>query len=388
MKHDRIHERHEFVNLCTPCIRIDIWAEFVIALLITKYRMEAGVKEKIPVGILGATGQVGQKFVFLLAHHPFFRIAELVASQRSAGGKYGDVCNWKQGVPIPGDVAGMTVKNTDEDLSSVILFSGLDSSVAGPVEAAYAKKGHHVISNSKNHRMDPDVPILIPEVNLGHLEIVKRQPYKGSIVTNSNCSTMFLVMALCPIHRTFGVEAVQVTTMQAISGAGYPGVASMDILGNVIPYIGEEEEKMERETRKMLGHYTGSSIEPAPFAVSAQCNRVAVFDGHTETVSVKLAQTAKPEEVAHALRSLKGLDGPDLPSAPPQPIIVMEENDRPQPARDVWLNNGMSTIVGRIRPCPVMDIKMVILGHNTIRGAAGAAVLNGELMLAKGYIKA
>jgi aspartate-semialdehyde dehydrogenase len=198
---------------------------------------------------------------------------------------------------------------------------------------------------------------------------------------------MFLVMALAPIQRAFGIEAVQVTTMQAVSGAGYPGVASMDIIGNVVPYIGEEEEKMERETRKMLGRFTGTAIEPAPFLVSAQCNRVAVFDGHTETVSLKLSSKATPEDVANALRSFKGLPQElGLPSAPAQPIVVFEEKDRPQPARDVWINRGMSTIVGRIRPCPVFDIKMVVLGHNTIRGAAGAAVLNGETMLAKGYI--
>ncbi len=345
--------------------------------------------EKIPVAILGATGQVGQKFVLLLAHHPLFRIHELVASQRSAGKKYAEIASWKQTTPIPADVAGMTVKYTDDPLTSPILFSGLDSSVAGPVEEAYARKGHHVSSNSKNHRMDPDVPIAIPEVNPEHLEIIKRQPYGGgSIVTNSNCSTMFLVMALAPLHKELGVEAVQVTTMQAISGAGYPGVPSMDILGNVIPYIGEEEEKMERETKKMLGTFVGGAIEPATFAVSAQCNRVAVFDGHTETVSVRLATKTSPEAVRKLLREFRGEPQQmKLPSAPPQPIIVFEENDRPQPARDVWLSAGMATMVGRVRPCPVFDIKMVVLGHNTIRGAAGAAVLNGEYMLRKGYIK-
>ncbi len=349
---------------------------------------EVDVKERIPVGILGATGQVGQKFVLLLADHPRFRIAELVASERSAGKRYGEVASWKQAVAIPEGVAGMTVKGTDEKLASPVLFSGLDSSVAGPLEETYARAGHHVISNSKNHRMDPDVPIVIPEVNAEHLGIVKRQSYAGSIVTNSNCSTMFLVMALAPIHRAFGVEAVLVSTMQAVTGAGYPGVASMDILGNVVPFIGEEEEKVERETKKMLGTLTPSGIEPAPFAVSAHCNRVAVFDGHTETVSVRLRTKASPEEVR---RVLSGFRGPPecarLPSAPAQPIVVFTDNDRPQPARDVWINKGMSTIVGRVRPCPVFDIKMVILGHNTIRGAAGAAVLNGEYMLETGLLR-
>jgi aspartate-semialdehyde dehydrogenase len=350
--------------------------------------METGVKEKIPVAILGATGQVGQKFVLLLRDHPYFRIHELVASQRSAGKKYSDVCTWKQTTPIPPEVASLTVKDTDEKLSSPILFSGLDSSVAGPVEETYAKNGHHVISNSKNHRMDADVPIIIPEVNADHLQIITRQPYRGSIVTNANCAAMPLVLVLAPIHRTFGVEAVHITTMQAISGAGYPGVPSLDILGNVIPYIGEEEEKVERETVKMMGTYTGTAIEPAKFLVSAQCNRVAVFDGHMEAVSIKLSTKATPARIAEILRGFSGLPQElKLPSAPAQPVIVFEENDRPQPARDVWLNNGMSALVGRIRPCPLFDIKMIILGHNTIRGAAGAAVLNGETMLAKGYLK-
>ena len=345
--------------------------------------------DKIPVAILGATGQVGQKFIFLLADHPYFRIAELVASQRSAGKRYAEIANWKQTTPIPPAVAGMTVKYTDDSLASPILFSGLDSSVAGPVEEAYARKGHHVISNSKNHRMDPDVPIVIPEVNPEHLDIIRSQKFGGgTIVTNSNCSTMFLVIALAPLHKAFGVEAVQVTTMQAVSGAGYPGVPSLDILGNVVPYIGEEEEKMERETVKMLGTFTGSAIEPARFVVSAQCNRVAVHDGHTETVSVRLHSKATPAQVMTVLREFRGLPQEmKLPLAPENPIIVFEDNDRPQPARDVWLSRGMATMVGRVRPCPVMDINMVVLGHNTIRGAAGAAVLNGEYMLKKGYVK-
>ena len=345
---------------------------------------------KVPVAVLGATGQVGQKFILLLANHPLFRVTELVASQRSAGKKYAEIASWKQTTAIPRDVAEMTVKDTDDSLESPVLFSGLDASVAGAVEEAYARRGHHVISNSKNHRMDADVPIVIPEVNPEHLEITRCQRFGGgTIVTNSNCSTMFLVMALAPIHKAFGVEAVQVTTMQAVSGAGYPGVPSMDIIGNVIPYIGEEEEKMERETRKMLGKYTGSAIEPAPFAVSAQCNRVAVFDGHMETVSVRLRTKATPSQVMDALRSFRGQPQElKLPLAPENPIIVFEENDRPQPARDVWLSRGMAAMVGRVRPCPVLDIKMVVLGHNTIRGAAGAAVLNGEFMLKKGYIKA
>lgn len=344
--------------------------------------------KKIPVAILGATGTVGQKFILLLEGHPYLEVKELVASERSAGKKYAEVCNWKQDVPIPEKIARLTVKYTDEPLAASICFSGLDASVAGPVEASYADQGRFVISNSRNHRMDPDVPIIIPEVNHDHLEIIKKQKHQGgAIVTNSNCSTMFLAMALAPIHRSFGIEAVQVTTMQAISGAGYPGVASLDILGNVIPYIGGEEEKMEIETQKILGTLSGDRIVPAPFPISAQCNRVAVFDGHTETLSIKLKAKAEPEEVRRVLREFRGLpQEAGLPSAPERPLVVVDAQDRPQPARDVWLNRGMSTIIGRVRKCPVFDIKMVILGHNTIRGAAGAAVLNAETMVHKGYI--
>ncbi len=343
--------------------------------------------DRIPVAVLGATGTVGQKFISLLRDHPFFTVAEVVASQRSAGKTYAEACEWKQDMFIPEEVAGMTVKSTEESLKSPILFSGLDSSVAGPVEEQYAKAGHTVISNSKNHRMDPDVPIIIPEVNSDHFKIVKTQPYAGGIITNSNCSTMFLAMALAPIYKAFGLEAVQVTTMQAISGAGYPGVPSMDILGNVIPYIGEEEEKMERETVKILGTFNGKEIVPAPFAVSAQCNRVAVFDGHTETVSMKLKTRATPEDVRKALKSFSGIPQElGLPFAPKHPILVFDEPNRPQPARDAWKERGMSTSVGRIRVCPVFDIKMVVMGHNTIRGAAGAAILNGETFVKLGYL--
>lgn len=344
--------------------------------------------EKIPVAILGATGTVGQKFVTLLNNHPYFRIHELVASPRSAGNRYSDICRWKQNKPIPETVAKMTVKATEEELDSVILFSGLDSSVAGPVEVKYANSGHIVISNSKNHRMDPDVPLVIPEINHSHLDIIKKQKYKGAIVTNSNCSTMFLTMAIAPIHRHIGIEAVHVTTMQAISGAGYPGVPSLDILGNIIPYIGGgEEEKMEEEPLKILGKLEGNRIEPAHFKISAQCNRVPVYDGHTETASIKLKAKATPEDIKQLLKDFKGLPQElKLPSAPENPIIVFSEPDRPQPARDVWINNGMSTCVGRIRECPIFDIRMVILGHNTVRGAAGAAVLNAETMYRKGLL--
>lgn len=342
---------------------------------------------KISVAILGATGTVGQKFIVLLQGHPQFEITELVASPRSAGKAYAEAASWKQDIPIPETIAGMTVKSLDENLTSAILFSGLDSSVAGEAETRFAQAGHMVISNSKNHRMDPDVPLVIPEINPDHFELIKRQPYKGGIVTNSNCSTMFLAMVLAPIHQAFGVEMVQVSTMQAISGAGYPGVASLDILGNVVPYIGGEEDKLETEPQKIIGALGESGIDPAPFVISAQCNRVPVFDGHTESLSIKLKKKASPEEITRVLREFRGMPQEHkLHSAPQHPIIVSDQPDRPQPARDIWLEGGMSTVVGRVRPCPVFDVKMTIMGHNTVRGAAGAAILNAEAMVALGYL--
>jgi len=343
---------------------------------------------KIPVAVLGATGTVGQKFIVLLQNHPNFEIRELVASERSAGKGYAEVCSWKQNEFIPDSVRGMTVKSTDDPLESRILFSGLDSSVAGPIEENYASAGHIVISNSKNHRMDANVPLVIPEINHQHFDLTKKQPYKGAIITNSNCSTMFLAMVLAPIHLAFGVELVQVTTMQAITGAGYPGVPSIDILGNVVPYIGGEEDKLESEPQKILGTLQDDRILPAPFKISAQCNRVPVFDGHTETLSLKLKNKVGPAEVAKVLASFRGYPQEHhLPSAPEQPILVLTEPDRPQPARDVWKNGGMSALVGRIRECSVLDLKMVILGHNTVRGAAGAAVLNAETYIDLGYLE-
>ncbi|MFP4483737.1 MAG: aspartate-semialdehyde dehydrogenase [Spirochaetaceae bacterium] len=342
---------------------------------------------RIDVAVLGATGTVGQKFVLLLEGHPLFRIREVVASERSAGKPYGETCNWKQDRPIPEDVARLTVKSLDAALSAPVLFSGLDSSVAGEAETRLAGAGHFVVSNSKNHRMDRDVPLVIPEINSDHLALVKTQKHGGAIVTNPNCSTMFLTMALAPLHRAFGVEAVAVTTMQAISGAGYPGVPSMDILGNIIPYIAGEEDKVETETQRILGTLDGDAITPAPFPVSAQCNRVPVFDGHTESVSVRLSGSPNPEDIAEALRSFRGTPQEhDLPSAPAHPLRVMEQPDRPQPARDIWVDKGMATMVGRIRPCPVMGAKFMVMGHNTVRGAAGAAILNAETAHALGYL--
>jgi len=343
--------------------------------------------EKIPVAVLGATGTVGQKFIRLLEDHPLFVVHELVASERSAGRTYARAVSWKQETPIPAEVSGKTVLDLSAELSSRLLFSGLDSSVAGEAETTYARAGHIVVSNSSNHRMDPDVPLIIPEINPDHLDLIKSQAGPGAIITNSNCSTMFLAMVLAPLDRAFGVEAVQVTTMQAISGAGYPGVPSMDILGNVIPYIKNEEEKLEEEVAKILGKLEGDRIASHPLVVSAQCNRVPVFDGHMEAVSVRFRERPSLEAITAALESFSGMPQEEkLPSAPEHPIVVMTEADRPQPARDVWLESGMAAIVGRIRPCNVLDYKMIVLGHNTVRGAAGAAILNAEACHARGYL--
>jgi aspartate-semialdehyde dehydrogenase len=347
----------------------------------------AAKQKIIDVAVAGATGTVGQKFIVLLKNHPMFRIKELVASDRSAGKKYHDACSWKQEIPIPEEYCGMKVKSSAETLDSPVIFSGLDSSVAGEIEKKYAEDGHTVFSNAKNHRMEPDVPLIIPEINPGHFELVKHQRYKGAIITNSNCSTMFLAMVLAPLHRRFTVEAVIVSTMQAVSGAGYPGVASLDILGNVVPYISGEEEKVERESQKILGTLSGDRIEPAPFPISAHCNRVPVIDGHTETISVKLSDKPAVDEVRDALSRFSGLPQQlRLPSAPEAPIIVFPEHDRPQPRLDIRKEAGMCACVGRIRSCPIFDMKMVIMGHNTVRGAAGAAILNAETYEAQGYL--
>jgi len=342
---------------------------------------------KIPVALLGATGTVGQKFIVLLQNHPWFEITELVASPRSAGKTYREACAWKQDSPIPEYLQDEIVIPAGVELKSRILFSGMDASVAGPLEEDYAGKGHIVISNAKNHRTDPDVPIIIPEVNPDHFEITKKQKYKGAIITNSNCVIMPMAMVIAPLDKAFGIEWIQLTSMQAISGAGYPGVASYDIIGNVIPFIGGEEPKVESESQKILGTIDGNVIRPADYVVSAQCNRVPVVDGHTETLSIKFRKKPSPEEVKKILREWRAMpQEKKLPSAPSAPVIVFEEDNRPQPARDVWLEGGMAACVGRIRECPIGDIKMVIMGHNTVRGAAGAAILNAEAYVSLGYL--
>lgn len=348
---------------------------------------------KIPVGVLGATGAVGQKFVTLLENHPWFELTELAASDRSAGKSYEEATAWRQYKPIPASLKDRTVKPCEPALDCRVVFSGLDSSVAGEVEENFARAGYVVLSNSKNHRMDDDVPLLVPEVNPEHLALIKhqreRRGWSGAIITNPNCSTIGLVMALSPIHRAFGVKRLIVVTMQALSGAGYPGHSAIDMLANVIPYIGGgEEEKVETEPLKIMGSVEGTGIRFADFAISAHTNRVAVEDGHMECVSVELGNKAKPSEVAGVLARFRSLPQElKLPSAPERPVIVTDERDRPQPRFDREAGNGMSAVVGRIRECPVFDVRFVVLSHNTIRGAAGAAILNAELMKAQGLLE-
>jgi aspartate-semialdehyde dehydrogenase len=347
---------------------------------------------KIPVGVLGATGAVGQTFVRLLANHPWFEVTAVAASERSAGRRYRDAAHWLSG-EMPPRVADLTVTTCDPAaISPSIVFSALDSDAAQEVEAAFARAGRLVLSNARNYRMDADVPLLIPEVNPDHLELLPIQRaarnWPGAIVTNSNCSTMVIALALAPLHQAFGVEQLFVTTLQALSGAGYPGVPSLDILGNIIPFIGGgEEEKIESEPLKILGTLERGAITPARMRVSAQVYRVAVEHGHTACMSVKLTTAVTPEDAMHALRSWKGaITELALPSAPAEPVMVTSDRDRPQPRRDANAGNGMSVVVGRVRTDPMLDLRMVAMGHNTIRGAAGASILNAELMFARGLI--
>jgi aspartate-semialdehyde dehydrogenase len=345
---------------------------------------------RIPVGILGATGMVGQQFVKFLQNHPWFEIAWMGASDRSAGKPYREATSWRLDGAMPAGVWNLEVQECKPANAPRLVFSSMDASVATEIEQDFAKAGHVVVSNSRNHRMEPDVPLLIPDVNPDHLKIIPHQQrvrgWKGQIATNPNCSTVVLAMALGPLKQ-FGITRVVATTMQAISGAGYPGVASMDINANVIPFIGGEEEKMQQETQKILGDFAGDSLRPLNARVSAHCNRVPVVDGHTVTVSVEFERKPSKDEIIRAMVNHRSVPQErKLPSAPAQPIIYMEENDRPQPRRDVERERGMAVFVGRMRECPVLDYKFVALGHNTIRGAAGAAVLNAELMYSEGLL--
>ena len=345
---------------------------------------------KIRVGILGATGAVGQTFIRLLADHPLFEIAALVASERSAGKPYREAARWVQATPIPEAVADLVVEGVDAAPDCAVVFSGLDASVAGDVEADFARRGYAVVSNARNYRLDPTVPLLIPEVNPDHLALIDRQDWGGSggfVVTNPNCSTVGLVLALKPLHDAFGVEAAHVVTMQALSGAGYPGVASLDALGNVVPYIGGEEDKMAVETRKLLGALGPDGVAMADVVISAQCNRVPVENGHMEAVSVRLGGSPSASEAAEAMRSWQSpLAGMGLPTAPASPLLVTDDETAPQPRTHVNIGGGMTVTVGRMQDCPVLGVKFVVLSHNTVRGAAGGAILNAELLHAQGRL--
>jgi len=351
------------------------------------------LEKKWRAGVLGATGLVGQRIVKLLSNHPWFELTEVAASERSSGKRYAEVVRWHLDGPIPENARDLMVKDLDPTLDCDFVFSALDSSVAGGAEEDFARAGYPVVSNSKNHRMDPYVPLLIPEVNAAHLEAIPVQQKKcgyerGFIVTNPNCSTAGLVLVLKPLADAFGLEKVFVVTLQAVSGAGYPGVATMDIQGNVIPFISGEEEKMETEPQKLLGKWDGSRFVDAGVGLTAHCNRVPVLDGHLECVSIGLKKIASLREVHEALRTFEvDSELAALPSALRHPIVVLDEENRPQPRRDVDAGGGMAAVVGRVRECPLLDVKLTLLSHNLVRGAAGAAVMNAELLAARGFFK-
>ena len=353
------------------------------------------MKTKHPIGILGATGMVGQRFIQLLENHPWFEITWLAASDRSSGKPYGEAAKWRLDTPLPERIARMTVSPAEPEGAPKIIFAALDAAIARELEPKFANAGCAVVSNSSAYRMAPNVPLVIPEINAGHLHLIEEQPSRqesgGYMVTNPNCSTIGLVMALKPIEERFGIEQIFVTTMQAISGAGYPGVPSMDILGNVIPYIGSEEEKMEAETLKLLGRLEGHAVAPLKARISAHCNRVAVEDGHTESVSIKLGnklgRAVTREDILAAWAEFRPLAGQGLPMAPEQPIEWAPQSDRPQPRLDRNRGRGMAVTVGRLRPCNLLDWKFTVLSHNTIRGAAGAAILNAELLASLGKLE-
>lgn len=345
-------------------------------------------EQKIKVAILGATGSVGQKFIELLSDHPWFKINELAASHKSAGKKYCEAVNWVMQTSLRKDIAEKIILDCEPTLKSKVVFSALDASVAGTIEEDFAKEGYVVISNARNHRFDENVPLIVPEINSDHLELLKIQKFgKGAIVTNPNCSTIGLAMALKPLADNFGIDVVNVVTMQAISGGGYPGVPSMDILDNVIPFIGGEEEKMEREPLKILGMINSDKVEFADIKISAQCNRVSVIDGHTECVQVKLKKKTSKDEIIKAWNNFSGEPQKlNLPSAPEKPIIYLDDEKYPQPRMHRNLGNGMAVAIGRLRECSLFDYKFVVLSHNTVRGAAGGTILIAELMKAKNYL--
>lgn len=344
------------------------------------------------VGILGATGTVGQRFIQMLEYHPQFRVTAVAASDRSEGKPYVQACAWRLLGEIPEHVRMLLVQAPHPPLDCDIIFSSLPADTARTTEEEFARAGYPVISNSSAWRMEDDVPLLIPEVNHAHLQVLEKQRANrkfekgGMLITNPNCSTVMLALALAPLHARFGIASAVVTTLQALSGAGYPGIASLDATDNVLPFIEKEEEKIESETQKILGRINGARFEPATFPVSAQCHRVNVSDGHMAAVRVKLARPAQLGEVREAMASFTSLPQElHLHSAPDRPIIVREEPDRPQPRLDRLAGNGMSVTIGRILPDRVLDYRFVALSHNTIRGAAGAAILNAELLAAQGH---
>ena len=349
------------------------------------------MQNKLEIGILGATGMVGQRFIQLLENHPWFQVSWLAASDRSSGKKYEDAAKWRLDTPCPERIAKMTISPADPEGAPRIIFAALDADIAREMEPRFAAAGCAVVSNSSAFRMHPNVPLVIPEVNASHLHLIEDQSWRhdsgGYIVTNPNCSAIGLVMALKPIQDRFGIEQIFVSTMQAVSGAGYPGVASMDILGNVVPFIKNEEEKMQEETLKLLGNLQGDKIVPLPARMSAHCNRVAVEDGHTESVSIKLGKPATREQLLEAWAEFQPLRGQNLPTAPAQPVEWIAAEDRPQPRLDKNRGNGMAASVGRLRPCGLLDWKFTVLSHNTIRGAAGAAIVNAELLMSLGKLE-
>jgi aspartate-semialdehyde dehydrogenase len=351
------------------------------------------ISSKLPVAILGATGAVGQRFVQLLANHPWFEIAVVTGSDRSIGRRYGDVARWILNEPIPDSVRDLVVQPTDVIADVPIAFSALPTDNAREAEPAWARGGVFVCSNASSFRMDPLVPLLIPEVNPDHLGMIERQQrergWRGAIVTNPNCAAITIVMALKPLHDAFGVRRLMATTLQAVSGAGYPGVASLDIVDNIVPNIadGGEEAKIEAEPRKLLGRLTDGQFVDADIQISAQVTRVPVIDGHTAALSIAFEQRVTPDEAIACLHEWRA-PAPvgDLPSAPERPVVVRHESDRPQPRRDRDLYGGMGTTVGRVRPCNLFDLRCVVLSHNTVRGAAGGAILNAELLVAQGLV--
>jgi len=357
--------------------------------------MFKAMSNRHPIGILGATGMVGQRYIQLLEDHPLFEITWLAASDRSSGKPYGEAAKWRLDTPLPGRIAKMTVSPAEPAGAPKVIFASVDAAIAREMEPKFAAAGCAVISNSSAFRMAPNVPLVIPEVNADHLHLIEEQPWRkesgGYIVTNPNCSTIGLVMALKPLEERFGIETIFVTTMQAVSGAGYPGVASMDILDNVVPFIGSEEEKMEAETLKLLGRLVNRTVEPLHAMVTAHCNRVPVIDGHTECVSIKLGnklgRAVTREDILMAWADYNPLAGLDLPFAPAQPVEWNALDDRPQPRLDRNRGKGMAVTVGRLRPCGVLDWKFVLLSHNTVRGAAGATILNAEMLAKQGKLE-